>query len=252
MSKYTYQLRNVILFTSLEEVKSWLTSYDLADYLTSDQLDVVTEAGLFNKNKLADRIIDHYYMREIGVETIGLFKLKIKTKLDLLMEKYAPLIYTNSIEYDLLVNEDYTETFSRTTSGTDSNTNTSSGTNSTTTTGTNTNTNTGSGLTVNSDTPQGQINKQTILAGQYASSTSAGESSTSSSTSISNTVSGTDSVTNTASGTNSGTESFTRRVKGNRGINATYQAMIKQYRDNILTIYNDIINDLNDLFMGIW
>ena len=216
MSKYTYQLRNVILFTSLEEVKSWLKDYDLADYLTEDQLEVVTEAGLFNKDKLADRIINHYYMREIGVETIGLFKLKIKTKLDLLMEKYAPLIYTNSIEYDILVNEDYTETFNRSTSGSGSVTNT------------------GSGLTVASDTPQGQISKSTILAGQYATSTAAGEN------------------TNSTTDTNSGTESFTRRVKGNRGISATYQAMIKQYRDNILTIYNDIINDLNDLFMGIW
>ena len=216
MSKYTYQLRNVILFTSLEEVKSWLTDYDLADYLTSDQLEVVTDAGLFNKDKLADRIINHYYMREIGVETIGLFKLKIKTKLDLLMEKYAPLIYTNSIEYDILVNEDYTETFNRSTSGSGSTTNT------------------GSGLTVSSDTPQGQISKSIILAGQYATSTAAGEN------------------TNSTMDTNSGTESFTRRVKGNHGISATYQAMIKQYRDNILTIYNDIINDLNDLFMGIW
>jgi len=216
MSKYTYQLRNVILFTSLEEVKSWLTDYDLADYLTSDQLEVVTEAGLFNKDKLADRIINYYYMREIGVETIGLFKLKIKTKLDLLMEKYAPLIYTNSIEYDILVNEDYTETFNRNTSGSGSTTNT------------------GSGLTVSSDTPQGQISKATILAGQYATSTAAGEN------------------TNSTTDTNSGTETFTRRVKGNHGISATYQAMIKQYRDNILTIYNDIINDLNDLFMGIW
>lgn len=216
MSKYTYQLRNVILFTSLEEVKSWLTSYDLADYLTSDQLEVVTDAGLFNKDKLADRIINHYYMREIGVETIGLFKLKIKTKLDLLMEKYAPLIYTNSIEYDILVNEDYTETFNRSTSGSGSTTNT------------------GSGLTVSSDTPQGQISKETILAGQYATSTAAGEN------------------TNSTTDTNSGMEAFTRHVKGNRGISATYQAMIKQYRDNIITIYNDIINDLNDLFMGIW
>ena len=236
MSKYTYQLRNVIMFTSLNEVKSWLTDYDLADYLTSDQLEVVTEAGLFDKDKLADRIINHYYMREIGVETIGLFKLRIKTKLDLLMERYAPLIYTNSIEYDILVNEDYTETFNRSTSGTDTNTNTSAGSNSTTSSG--------SGLTVSSDTPQGQINKATILAGQYATSTSAGENT--------NTTSTTDSVTNSSSGSNSGTETFTRRVKGNRGISATYQAMIKQYRENILTIYNDIINDLNDLFMGIW
>ena len=175
-------------------------------------------------------------MREIGVETIGLFKLRIKTKLDLLMERYAPLIYTNSIEYDILVNEDYTETFNRSTSGTDTNTNTSAGSNSTTSSG--------SGLTVSSDTPQGQINKATILAGQYATSTSAGENT--------NTTSTTDSVTNSSSGSNSGTETFTRRVKGNRGISATYQAMIKQYRENILTIYNDIINDLNDLFMGIW
>ena len=220
MSKYTYELRNVAMFTSEAEVKSWFKDYDLSDYLTEDQIEAILDAGLFTKDKLANKIFRHFYTREIGLETIGLFKIKVKDKLDLLMEKYAPLIYTNSIEYDILVNEDYTETFNRSTG--DNNISSS--------------TNTGSGLTVGSDTPQGQISKVTILAGQYATTTAA--------------VENTNTISNTAS--NMGTETFTRHVKGNRGISATYQALIKQYRENILTIYNDIINELNDLFMGVW
>ena len=109
MSKYTYELRNVAMFTSEAEVKSWFKDYDLSDYLTEDQIEAILDAGLFTKDKLANKIFRHFYPREIGLETIGLFKLKIKDKLDLIMEKYAPLIYTNSLEYDLLVNEDYTE-----------------------------------------------------------------------------------------------------------------------------------------------
>lgn len=236
MSKYTYQLRNVIMFTSENEVLSWFKDYDLSDYLTTEQINVIVEANLFTKDKLANKILRHYYTREIGLETIGLFKIKVKDKLDLIMEKYAPLIYTNSLEYDLLVNEDYTETFSRTTSG--------SGTSSSINTGSSSGTNTGSGLTVGSDTPQGQISKATILAGQYATTTSAAENTSTVTGTSSNTINNTDS--------NSGTESFTRHVKGNRGISATYQALIKQYRENILTIYNDIINELNDLFMGVF
>ena len=92
MSKYTYQLRNVAMFTSESEVKSWFKDYDLSDYLTEDQIDAILDAGLFTKDKLANKIFRHYYTREIGLETIGLFKIKVKDKLDLLMEKYILIV----------------------------------------------------------------------------------------------------------------------------------------------------------------
>lgn len=36
------------------------------------------------------------------------------------------------------------------------------------------------------------------------------------------------------------------------GVSATYQAMIKQFRQNIVNVDNDIIEELNSLFMSIY
>lgn len=153
MSKYTIELRNVIMIYGEETVKSWFMDYELSDYLTPDQIETIETAGLWTKEKLADKIINHFYMREIGLETPALFKLKLKATLNEIMEEYLPVIYSTAIEYDPLVNVDYTETYT----GSD--------------------TNSGDSLSVQSDTPQGQISKAEILAGKYASSTGASEAS---------------------------------------------------------------------------
>ena len=149
-----------------------------------------------------------------------------------LMEYYLPLIYSNSIEIDPLVNVDYTETFERNISGTANNEGTSkslSNSNS-------------SSLNVNSDTPQGEISKQNILKGDYASSTSANES-----------ESNINDKTETSSNGSSNTlENYSKRVKGNSGVSATAQALIKQYRDIIKAYDKEIIDKLNTLFMGIY
>ena len=216
MSKYTFELRRLFDFYTRETVERWFKNYELSDYLTQDEIDVINERGTWSKDKLAKKIVDHYYMREIGFETPYLFKHYVEITMKEIMEEKLPLIYSASIHYDPLVNVDYTETFERTID------NTASGTDSS------------SGLTIDSQTPQGQINKQQILQGKYASSTSAGENSSSSST------------------TGNTEEGSTKRVKGNSGVSATAQKMIEQYRKNIIAIDRDIINELNDLFMGLY
>ena len=223
MSKYTMELRE--LFTPIkfnpplytkEQVEGWFKDYELTDYLTSDQIDIIEEAGIWNKDKLASKIVNHYFMREIGQETIALFRHYAKVTMDELMEEYLPLIYTTAIQYDPLVNVDYTETFSRT-----ANVESEGSSNS-------------SGLGVLSDTPQGQISKSAILAGSYASSTNANENEVSSS-------SGSDT-----------TEDYTKHMKGNSGVSATAQKMIEQYRNNIRAIDKEIIEKLEPLFMGLY
>ena len=174
MSKYTIELRNIIMIYGEETVKGWFMDYDLEDYLTEDQIETIETAGLWTKEKLADKIINHFYMREIGLETPALFRLKLKSMLDEIMEEYLPVIYSIAIEYDPLVNVDYTETYT----GSD--------------------TNNGSSLSVNSDTPQGQISKTDILAGAYASSTGASEATNTNSQSYSKRVKGNSGVSATA------------------------------------------------------
>lgn len=220
MARYTIELRNVMMIFGEDTVKSWFMDYDLSDYLTDDEIAVITERGTWSKEKLAQGIIDHYYMYEIGYETPALFRHQAKVFMRELMEEKAPLIYSASIEYDPLVNVDYTETYSGNTAGGSDSSSTS----------------TGSGLTVNSDTPQGNINKASILSGSYASSTGANES--------------TNSVTDKTS--NTGTQSYTKRMKGNSGVSATAQKMVQQYRENIIMINRDIIKDVGSLFMTIY
>ena len=174
MSKYTIELRNVIMIYGEETVKGWFMDYDLADYLTPEQIATIETAGLWTKEKLADKIINHFYMREIGLETPALFKLKLKSMMDEIMEEYLPVIYSTAIEYDPLVNVDYTENYT----GSD--------------------TNNGSSLAVNSDTPQGQISKADILAGAYASSTGASEATNTNSQSYTKRIKGNSGVSATA------------------------------------------------------
>lgn len=151
---YTMTLYEIINnFYTRAEVESWFKDYELSDYLTEEQIQVVTENGLWSKDKLASKIVDHYLMEQIGFETMALFKHKVKITMQEIMESKLPMIYSRAIEYDPLVNVDFTETFARTVD--------SSGNS--------------SGLNVGSDTPQGQISKASILAGDYATGTSASE-----------------------------------------------------------------------------
>lgn len=208
MSRYTTELRLIVQNTSIEEVRSWFTDYELEDYLTEEEIEVIEERGTWSKEKLAELIVDHYWMREIGLETVALFKHQVKVAMREIMEEKLPLIYSASLKYDPLVNVDFTETY-ESENAQDGN---------------------ADGLNVNSDTPQGQISKETILGGAYASSTGASEGTSHS----------------------EGTQSYTRTQKGNSGSLTTAQALVRDYRKNIIMINRDIVKALSPLFMGIY
>lgn len=220
MAKYTMELRTIIEYEGRETVENWFKDYCLNNYLRDNEIETILSANIWSKDRLASKICDHYYMREIGYETVGLFKHYAKVYMQEIMERYLPLIYSNSINYDPLVNVDYKEEFTRNIKGT----------------GESSSTNSASGLSVNSDTPQQQINKEAILSGQYASNTGASETESSIND---NTKNNTD-------------ETYTKKVKGNSGVSATAQRMIQQYRENIIAIDEQIIKELDKLFMGLY
>lgn len=220
MSKYTIELRKIIDTLGEQEVLSWFMNYDIHDYLTDDEIAVIEKRGTFSKEHLAKKILRHYYMHEIGLETVALFKHYAKMAMDEIMEQKLPLIYSAAIEYDPLVNVDFTETYSGMNSGSENGITQSAG----------------NGLSIQSDTPQGKINKASILAGDYASSTSGNES-TATGSSQSNTEQ---------------SQEYTRKTKGNSGVSATAQKMVQQYRENIIMIERDVIKDLASLFMIIY
>ena len=220
MSKYTMELREIISTFGREEVKRWFSDYNLSDYLTPEEITVIEEKGVWSKDQLAERILDHYFMREIGTDAIGQFMMFIKDSMREIMETYAPIIYSASIKYDPLVNVNYSEIYSGTTDSLNKSNSIANG----------------SGLTVNSDTPSGQINKADILQGKYASSTGANESE--------------NSVNDNSE--SKGKQNYIKTIKGNSGVSATSQAMIKQYRDVIRAVNTEIVYELEPLFMGLY
>lgn len=234
---YTMSIYEIINnFYSRPEVETWFKDYELSDYLTLEQIQTIENTGIWSKDKLAKKIVDHYLMEQIGFETMGLFKHQVKIKMQELMESKLPLIYSSAIQYDPLVNVDYTETFER---NIDQNGEVNTLQNSTLN-----NNSSSSGLDVSSDTPQGQISKSSILEGNYATSTNANENESANQE--------TQNLNNNTTNQNNTDENYTKRVKGNSGVSATAQRMIQQYRENIYSIDKSIIDELNDLFMIIY
>lgn len=232
MAKYTIELRKVCDIYKREEVEKWFKSYELTDFLTPEQIEIITNANIWNKDKLAKKIVDHYFMREIGFETPALFSHYAKVTMQELMEEKLPLIYSSCIKYDPLINVDYTETFEREQEGTASNNGESNS---------NSNSNSES-LNINNSTPQTRITKQDLETGAYANNVAQSE----------NNSNINDKTTTKNDGSSKSNESYKKQVKGNSGVSATAQKMIEQYRQNIIAIDRDIIQELNILFMGLY
>lgn len=224
MAVYTIELRKVCEYLGRSTVEDYFKDYCMNNYLRPNEIETILTANIWSKERLAQKIVDHYYMREIGYETVGLFKHYAKVYMQEIMERYLPLIYSNCIEYNPLVNVDYQEEFTRNITGSGESESSSS--------------NSASGLSVNSDTPQGEITKANILAGNYASNTGASETESE--------------ISDSSSNSNTTDETYTKKVKGNSGVSATAQKMIEQYRNNIIAIDEQIIKELDKLFMGLY
>lgn len=218
MSKYTMELREVISTFGEDEVKSWFMNYDLSDYLSEDEINLINERGVWSKEKLASRILDHFYTREVGTEGIGQFMLFIKDQMREIMETYAPIIYSASLKYNPMDNMNVVETYSGVGGSNSMNRSNSNGTS----------------LRIDSDTPQGQIDKDEILEGKYATNTSANENEDAS----------------TSNSTASSTNDYTRTTTGNTGV--TSATLIQQYRNVIRAINSEIVYNLEPLFMGVY
>ena len=233
MASYTIELRKLVdIYYSRQEVEGWFKDYNLADYLTPTQIEQITKFNVWSKDRLAKKIVDHYYMREIGFETPELFKHYAKVTMQEIMERYLPKIYSNFLEYDPLSNVDYTETYTREISGESANEGSSSSTS----------TQNAEGLNITNNTPQKKITKQDLETGAYASQVSQ-----------SNTETGIEDETTTSnSGTSSTVETFTRHEEGDNGVIITNQRLVKEYREIIVAIDEEIINELGSLFMAIY
>lgn len=228
MAKYTIELRRVCDIYGRQEVENWFKDYNISNYLTPSQIEQIEKFGVWSKDRLAEKIVDHYYMREIGFETPALFKHYAKVTMQEIMERQFPKIYSNFLEYDPLSNVDFTETYIREIAGSSEGKSNS------------TSQNNASGLNINNDTPQTRITRQDLNTGAYASQVNQ-----------SDTSSNIQDETNAESSSNT-IEKFTRHEEGDNGVIITNQRLVKEFREIIVAIDEEIINELSKLFMGIY
>lgn len=228
MANYTIELRRVCDIYGRDEVEKWFKDYNISNYLTPSQIEQIEKFGVWSKDRLAEKIVDHYYMREIGFETPALFKHYAKVTMQEIMERQFPKIYSNFLEYDPLSNVDFTETYIREIAGSSEGKSNSNSKNN------------ASGLNINNDTPQTRITKQDLNSGAYASNVNQ-----------SDTESNIQDETNAQSSSNT-IEKFTRHEEGDNGVIITNQRLVKEFREIIVAIDEEIINELSKLFMGIY
>ena len=116
MSKYTTEVRFIcesyagldesVDYDHVEEVieNSYRKIFKTNDIPMFNGETEEHRAGLFKK------ILLHYYTREIGYETVGLWKLKLNQKLFEIMPYYNQLYESELIQFDPLKNTDVTKT----------------------------------------------------------------------------------------------------------------------------------------------
>lgn len=112
MAKYTTLVRSVC------EVKAGLNEsvgFNSVDDVLADSWDKIftTRCRFFDetyRSVICKKILKHYYMREIGAESVGLWQLWMNTKLEEIMPYYNKLYESELIEFDPIRNVDLTRT----------------------------------------------------------------------------------------------------------------------------------------------
>lgn len=116
MSKYTTEVRYICeSYAGLEES----VGYDSIDEVVQAAIpkifkssEILMFAGETQEHRtlLFKKILLHYYTREIGYETVGLWKLKLNQRLMEIMPYYNQLYESELIEFDPMKNVDNTHT----------------------------------------------------------------------------------------------------------------------------------------------
>ena len=299
MSKYTTEVRYICEhFSGLSES----VGYDDVEQVIKNCLPKVFDFNfpIFDESYrtvLETKILRHYYTREIGLETVGLWKLKLNTKLNEIMPYYNQLYKSELIEFNPLYDVELTRERKIEGTGTkdtensenrngenhaetsQSNNNkvtengSDNGTLNSVADGTQNQNTSGSGTKMYSDTPQGAITD--LQAGKYltnatvdsanntfsgASHDSNTQTSENTRNNETNTEGSTDSSNNGEYSSNldgysnttlSNTEDYLEHVIGSNG-GESFSKRLNDYRATFINTDMMVINDLEELFFGLW
>lgn len=238
------------------------------------------------RNVLENKILKHYYTREIGLETVGLWKFKLDTKMNEIMPYYNQLYKSELIKFNPMYDVDLTTDYNKENNGTDDTNRqfnehgsydedndyneTRNGHSISTDVGVTDNTENKKNdhWDMYSDTPQGGINgvrdEKYLTNARHVTDDSTGttiksEVNNTNNTDNNTTINGSankDGNTNktgnsTVNEVIKNTEDYLHHVVGKTG-GVSYSKMLDEYRKTFLNIDMKIINELGDLFMNVY
>ena len=206
MSRYTIELRYLIE-----------GNYDLGlkDYPIFDES---------YREQLNNKIIQHYYFREIGFETEALFKNRLNQKMNEIMPYYNQMYESSKLKIDPLSTIDLEEVFSRKSKTTGEGTSSTSGTGNNTNNFNSTDTTDYGKISKFSDIAQAQTTPNEILNDKYLTSATVDDGQDKNTNTGTNT-SQTESITNgTSTDERNLDEDTTLTRKGNNGSDGSRRA----------------------------
>lgn len=234
MAEYTIQLRTL---------------------LETDFEPAMDEYPIFDENYrsvLNQKILDHFYMYEIGLETPDLFNHQLRVKLGEIMPYYNEMYRIQTLIANPFHNFEYNETSSRNTD--QDNTQSTSGEN-TETSSQDSETNFAKGQvrshSAQSDTPQSNLTPYNVATGGYASLVNMSETESDTDTTDGSLTASSRLDSSTATtGKLKTLDEYVRSVTGAQGINKA--ETLKAYKSAYMNIDMGIINDLRELFMIVY
>ena len=283
MSKYTTEVRFIcekaagydesVGYDKVEEIleESWNKVFDFSFPIFDEDYRPV----------LCKKILKHYYTREIGCETVGLWKLKLNMMMNEIMPYYNKLYESEKKEFDPFRDADYYRDHEGSDAGSGNQTGSHTGTvgDAGTHGGTITDAGnregekhdvvnddaTGTSWDVYSDTPQGaltNVENETYLTNarkitnstERDITTDSEYEETNGNLRTYNETTGNTRTYNEATGQSrsyNNTDEYLDHVYGKMP-GKTYMSMLKELRDTFLNIDVDIIGDLSDLFLKVW
>lgn len=279
MSKYTTQVR-FICETEAGLFES--TGASNVDQVLNGSWNKIftTKAPIFEEShraELCKKILKHYYLREIGCETTGIWKLWMNTRFDEIMPYYNQLYKSETLEFEPFEDVNRKTTHEKNNQGTSNDTadstfdSTVKDTETNTTDQTiNTTQNTDQNTTDNlnrwdkfADTPQGGL--EGVESGEYLTDARniTEDRSGNTTTDVTGKQTGNTEYTGEQNETRNDVghnendrqyrdqEDFDELVKGKQG-SASYSQMLEEYRKTFLNIDMMIIREFEDLFLQLW
>lgn len=246
MSKYTTEVRYICEdYAGLDQSSEYP---DVEDVISASKGKIFDDFPIFDeayRGVLEQKILRHYYTREIGFETVALWKLKLNTKMNEIMPYYNQLYKSELIQFNPLYDIDLTRDYKRDTKGENSGENNFTGREEGSASSNATNESTS--WNKFNDTPQGGL--QGIDSDTYL-------------TSATKVTNESEDKTGSTHGTftrnegdysnnMTGLEDYIEHISGVNG-GLSYSKRLKEFRDTFLNIDMEIIKDLKDLFFYLW